>query len=54
MAEEHDRLPMVGWYDPFQLAQTGVDVLVSTIFGRYADYRLVEASVPPEWPPSAR
>lgn len=34
---------MVGWYDPGQLARTGVDVLVSTIFGRHADFRLLEA-----------
>lgn len=37
------RLPMVGWYDPRQLAQTGVEVAVSTIFGRHSDHRLVEA-----------
>jgi hypothetical protein len=35
--------PMVGWYDPRQLVQTGVQVAVSTIFGRHADHRLVEA-----------
>jgi hypothetical protein len=35
--------PMVGWYDPGQLARTAVEVLVSTIFGRHADHRLVEA-----------
>jgi hypothetical protein len=37
------RLPMVGWFDPGQLARTGVEVLVSTMFGRHADHRLVEA-----------
>lgn len=37
------RLPMVGWYDPRQLAKTGVEVAVSTIFGRHSDHRLVEA-----------
>ena len=25
--------PMVGWYDPRQLAQTAVEVAISTIFG---------------------
>ena len=25
--------PMVGWYDPRQLAKTGVEVAISTIFG---------------------
>jgi calcineurin-like phosphoesterase family protein len=34
---------MVGWYDPSQLAQTGVKVAVSTVFGRHADSRLIEA-----------
>lgn len=37
--------PMVGWYDPKQLARTAVDVIVSTLFGRHADYRLMEALV---------
>ncbi len=39
--------PMVGWYDPGQLAQTAGKVAVSTIFGRHADYRITEALVPP-------
>jgi hypothetical protein len=34
---------MVGWYDPGQLAQTGVEVLISSIFGKHADARLMEA-----------
>ena len=37
------RLLMVGWYDPRQLARTGVEVAISTIFGRHSDHRLVEA-----------
>lgn len=37
------RRPMVRWYDPGQLSKTAVDVLLSTIFGRHADHRLVEA-----------
>ncbi len=37
------RLPMVGWYHPPQLARTGIEVAVSTIFGRHSDHRLVEA-----------
>ena len=40
---EDERLPMVGWYDPRQLAKTGIEVAVSTIFGRHSDHRLVEA-----------
>jgi hypothetical protein len=34
---------MVGWYDPGQLWKTALQVLVSTLFGRYSDYRLIEA-----------
>jgi len=34
---------MVGWYDPPQLLRTAGQVFVSTIFGRNADYRLIEA-----------
>lgn len=30
---------MTGWYDPAQLAQTGVRVAVSTVFGQFADKR---------------
>lgn len=37
------RRPMVGWFDPGPLVATGVDVLISTLFGRHSDYRLVEA-----------
>ena len=35
--------PMVGWYQPSQLIRTGIAVLISTIFGRHSDHRLVEA-----------
>lgn len=38
-----DRLPMVGWFDPGPLLKTGFDVLISTLFGRHSDYRLLEA-----------
>lgn len=37
------QLPMVGWYDPRQLIRTGLQVAISTIFGRHSDRRLVEA-----------
>ncbi len=37
------RRPMVGWFDPGPLVSTAFDVLVSTIFGRHSDYRLLEA-----------
>src|SRR3954467_6959691 len=38
-----DPAPMVGWYDPGQLAQTAIQVAISTIFGRNADFRNTEA-----------
>jgi hypothetical protein len=41
--KEPKQLPMVGWYDPRQLAKTAVEVAISTIFGRHSDQRLVEA-----------
>ncbi|HWP53005.1 MAG TPA: hypothetical protein VN476_02670 [Pyrinomonadaceae bacterium] len=42
-----DPAEMVGWYDPGQLAQTAINVAISTIFGRNADYRATEAlSIP--------
>lgn len=49
--------PMVGWYDPLQLFRTGLEVAVSTVFGRHSDYRLLEAIAapkdhPPDEPPS--
>jgi hypothetical protein len=42
-AARFKQLPMVGWYDPRQLVRTGLQVAISTIFGRYSDRRLVEA-----------
>jgi hypothetical protein len=38
-----DPAEMVGWYDPGQLVQTAINVAISTIFGRNADYRTTEA-----------
>ena len=43
MSDKPKMKPMVGWYDPRQLAKTGVEVAISTIFGRHSDHRLVEA-----------
>ena len=39
---------MVGWYDPIQLGRTAVDVATSTLFGKNADYRLMEALATPD------
>lgn len=38
---------MVAWYDPRQLFRTGVNVAISTIFGRHSDYRITEALAVP-------
>ena len=48
MASKNDNVSitkhrMVGWYDPPQLLRTAGQVVLSTIFGRHADYRLIEA-----------
>jgi hypothetical protein len=37
--------PMVQWFDPVQLAGTGVRALLSSIFGAYADKREVQAAL---------
>ncbi len=42
------RRPMVGWFDPGPLISTGLDVIVSTMFGRHSDYRLLEALATPD------
>ncbi len=34
---------MTGWYDPGQLAETALKVIVSDLFGTRADYRLIES-----------
>lgn len=42
------RHSMVDWYNPMQLIRTGFEVAVSTLFGRHADYRLLEALAAPK------
>lgn len=34
---------MVGWYDPAQLLRTGIEVVVSTLFGKHSDSRRLDA-----------
>jgi hypothetical protein len=44
--DQLDKLPhlgMVGWFDPPQLLRTGVEVIVSTLFGRHSDGRRLDA-----------
>jgi hypothetical protein len=43
MAKPIKKAKMVGWYDPRQLLGTAFEVFISTIFGRHADRRLLEA-----------
>src|SRR5687767_9756036 len=43
LAKIKDRHKMIGWYDPLQLGHTAVEVLLSTIFGRHADKRIMQA-----------
>src|SRR5690348_17133668 len=40
---ERDRLPMTGWFDPGQLVRTGLDVVVSAMFARNSDRRVLDA-----------
>lgn len=37
------KMSMVGWYRPSVIMRTAFDTLVSTVFGRHSDYRLLEA-----------
>jgi hypothetical protein len=40
--------PMVRWFDPVQLAGTALQVVVSALFGAYADKRELQAALAPE------
>ena len=40
---EMKKLKMVGWYNPGQLARTGYEVLVSAMFGKHSDKRVIQA-----------
>lgn len=37
------QLPMVGWYDPGQLRRSALQVAISTVLGRHADKRFLQA-----------
>src|SRR5258708_6441676 len=41
------RQPMVRWFDPGQLASTGIKALLGGTFGAYADKREIQAGVAP-------
>ncbi|AZN41157.1 metallophosphoesterase [Paenibacillus albus] len=41
--EPNARPRMVEWFNPAQLIVTGFRTVLSTVFGRYSDYRLIEA-----------
>jgi hypothetical protein len=42
---EFEKKPMVDWYDPKQLAATGIKTVVSTVFGNFADRREMQAAL---------
>lgn len=46
------KLPkMVGWYDPRLLMRVGIRTMVSSVFGQYADQRLIQAATDSSsWP----
>jgi 3',5'-cyclic AMP phosphodiesterase CpdA len=37
--KSRERMPMYGWYDPAHLLQTGIRVVIATIFGEFLDRR---------------
>jgi hypothetical protein len=39
----HARMPMVGWFDPKQLASTGMKSIVSLLIGEQSDKRMMQA-----------
>jgi len=41
------KMPMVGWFDPAQLIQTAIRVLISSLFGEFADRREAFAAANP-------
>lgn len=41
------KMPMVAWFDPRQLADTAVRVVISTVFGQFADRREAFAAANP-------
>jgi hypothetical protein len=43
MDPEPTHAKMTGWYDPDQLAKTGLKVVVSNLFGTRSDYRVIES-----------
>jgi hypothetical protein len=40
-----ERLPMVGWFDPIRLLRIVVQVVVSSMFGNFADKREIQAAL---------
>ncbi|MEP6999451.1 MAG: hypothetical protein ABI969_03165 [bacterium] len=48
---ENERAPMVGWFDPGQLLQTALQVVVSTAFAENSDRRILDAVIHPEVEP---
>lgn len=49
--KKYKKAGMVGWYDPGQLANTGLQVVISETLGRHADRRIVQSLAQTELPP---
>jgi hypothetical protein len=45
MSPKSKRAGMVGWYNPLLLIRTGVEVVISTLFGGHADRRLMQSVI---------
>src|SRR5688572_11824163 len=44
-SERRRRLPpaeMVGWFNPGKILKTGIETIISTVFGKHSDRRLLE------------
>jgi len=48
---EFERKKMVVWFNPVQLTRTGIKVLLSELFGSYADKREIQAALYPDQSP---
>ncbi len=48
MSSQPPRRQMVGWYDPGQLLNTGIQVLITQVLGPRADYRVIESFSGPQ------
>ncbi len=45
--KQTEKAKMVDWFDPRQLVKTGLEAFTSTVFGKHADRRLIDAALIP-------